>query len=135
MSSKMFRALALGMVSASLLAISADAAPRPGCTLYEHRDFGGAKKRLANGDDLLMINDPDPSVGTSTAIYRIRYDASWNDVVSSFRVDAGCTLSLWEHVNKGGARFRSSRSYNYVGSRWNDQASEALCHCQGLPNW
>jgi hypothetical protein len=119
----------------SLSVASAAALAGPSCTLFEHRDYGGAHKRLANGDDLLMINDPQPDVGTSNGVFNIRYDNSWNDVVSSFKVDPSCTLTLWQHVNKGGARFRSKISYRYVGSRWNDQASEAMCTCPGLPNF
>ena len=103
------------------------------CTLYQDRDYGGSHYVLHNGDDLLMINPPD--VGTSDGIHRFRYNSSWNDQVSSFKVGGGCTLTLWEHVNKGGAHFRSKRSYSYVGSGWNDKASEALCECAGLPNY
>lgn len=129
MSKYLMLVLTVGVASVSIPSVASAA----GCTLYEDRDYGGAHKRLANGDDLLMINPPD--VGTSNGIYRYRYDASWNDVVSSFRVDAGCTLSLWVDVNQGGARFHSGNSYRYVGSRWNDQASEALCTCPGLANF
>jgi hypothetical protein len=82
-----------------------------------------------------MINPPD--VGTSDAIHRFRYDNSWNDQVSSFRVSRGCTLTLWEDVGQGGHHFRSNRSYTYLGSNWNDKASEAYCECDepGLPNF
>jgi hypothetical protein len=104
------------------------AAPHPTCTLYQDRDFGGSHWVLLNGDDLQMINPP--SVGTSDAVHRYLYNASWNDQVSSFRVSPGCTLTLWEDVGKGGHYFRSNRSYSYVGSAWNDKASEALCECQ-----
>jgi syncollin len=59
------------------------------------------------------------------------YRPDWNDQVSSFKVMPGCQLTLWEHASTWGygARFRSTRSYKYVGSRWNDKASWALCRC------
>jgi hypothetical protein len=58
------------------------------------------------------------------------FEPSWNDQVSSFKVSQGCTLTLWQHVNQGGAQFKSAKSYKYVGSGWNDQASEAYCYCR-----
>ncbi|RQP24460.1 peptidase inhibitor family I36 protein [Piscinibacter terrae] len=103
------------------------------CTIYEHRDYGGAHWTLRNGDDLKMVSAPD--YGTSDGIHRFLYEPSWNDKVSSFKVDPGCTLTLWEHVNHGGHHFRSGKSYKYVGDGWNDKASEAVCECAGLPNW
>jgi syncollin len=103
------------------------------CTIFEHINFGGAHFTLHNGDYLQMIDPPD--VGTSDAIHRYIYRSAWNDQVSSFKVSGGCTLTLWEHVNRGGHRFRSNKSYKYVGDGWNDRASEAICECAGLPNW
>ena len=103
------------------------------CTIYEHRDYGGAHWTLRNGDDLKMVRAPE--FGTSDGIHRFLYEPSWNDKVSSFKVDPTCTLTLWEHVDHGGHHFRSDRSYKYVGDRWNDKASEAVCECAGLPNF
>ena len=102
------------------------------CTIFEHRNFGGAHWTLQNGDDMKMINPPD--VGVQNSIYRFIYEASWNDKVSSFKVGPTCTLTLWEHVNLGGHHFRANKNYSYVGDSWNDKASEAICKCSGLPN-
>ena len=107
-------------------------APSRTCTLYEDRDFGGARWMLRNGDVMRMIRQPE--VGTSDGIHRFIYQPSWNDMVSSFKVDSGCTLTLWEHINRGGSYFRATKSRTYVGDSWNDKASEAVCECQGLPN-
>jgi hypothetical protein len=103
-----------------------------GCTLYQHRDYGGSGYGLGHFERMVMVNGE--STGCTTnghggGCESTIYDASWNDQLSSFKVTQGCTLSLWEHVNSGGARFRSNQSYKYVGSRWNDKASEALCMC------
>ena len=103
------------------------------CTIFEHRDYGGAHWTLQNGDDLKMISPPD--VGVSDGIHRFIYEPSWNDKVSSFQVGPTCTLTLWEHVDRGGHYFRASKSYKYVGDAWNDKASEAVCECAGLSNW
>ena len=113
---------------------SAPKGPPPSrtCTVFEHRDFGGAHWTLRNGDVLRMVREPD--VGTSDGIHRFIYQPSWNDKISSFKVDPGCTLTLWEHVNYGGSRFRATKSYNFVGDAWNDKASDAVCECTGLPN-
>lgn len=105
------------------------------CTLYEHRDFGGAHYVLGNGAVMYMISNPDPSIGTSDGIHSFIYEPSWNDKLSSFKVQGGCTLTLWEHVNHGGHHFTSNESYAYVGDRWNDKASQADCSCPGLPNF
>lgn len=102
------------------------------CVLFEHRDYGGSRKTLQNGDDLKMIDSPD--LGTSDGIHNFMYDASWNDNVSSFKVGPTCTLTLWEHVGRGGHHFRANKSFKYVGDSWNDKASEATCECAGLPN-
>lgn len=105
------------------------------CTLYEHRDFGGAHYVLGNGSVMYMIRNPDPDIGVSDGIHNFIYEPSWNDKLSSFRVQGGCTLTLWEHVNHGGHHFTSNRDYAYVGDGWNDKASQADCSCPGLPNF
>lgn len=117
--------------AAAFLAFSSGAAGA-GCTLYQHRDYGGAYWELSDLERMKMVNGE--SLGCTTnghggGCESTLYEPSWNDNVSSFRVTPGCRLSLWEDVNEGGARFRSTRSYLYVGDAWNDEASEALCTC------
>ncbi|CCJ06009.1 hypothetical protein [Methylocystis sp. SC2] len=102
------------------------------CRIFQHRDYGGSGYTLHNFERMKMVRGE--SLGCTTnghggGCESTIYNPSWNDHVSSFRVKNGCTLTLWQHVNQGGARFRSNRSYRYVGDRWNDQASEALCTC------
>jgi len=105
------------------------------CTLYEHRDYGGAHYTLRNGDAFYMVRNPDPGVGRSDGIHRFIYEPSWNDKVTSFEVEGGCTLTLWVHVNRGGHRFTANRSYTFVGDGWNDKASQADCSCPGGANY
>ena len=102
------------------------------CTIYEHRDYGGAKFTLYGNDRIIMAQGE--SIGVTTNghggnDYRELYRPSWNDAVSSFRVTEGCTITLWEHINQGGARWRTYKSYVYVGDGWNDEVSEVLCTC------
>jgi len=104
-----------------------------GCTIFEHRDYGGASLTLSDNDRVIMAEGE--SIGMTTnghgGSYRIRYRPAWNDNVSSFRVTDGCTITLWEHINEGGARWRTYKTYKYVGDAWNDEVSEVLCTCAG----
>ena len=103
------------------------AQPSRTCTVYEHRDFGGAHRTLGHRDVLRMVNRP--ALGTSDGVYRYLYEPAWNDRISSFRTAPGCTMTLWEHVNLGGHHLRSNRDRPYVGDGWNDMASDAVCDC------
>ena len=105
---------------ASLL--GASAALADACILYEHRDYGGAAITLYSGHRLVAV-DNDFQTTTTT------YDGAWNDDISSFQTTGACELTAWEHVNEGGASWRTSKSYRYVGDDWNDQISEAFCTC------
>jgi hypothetical protein len=99
------------------------------CTVYQHRDYGGAHWTLGSQDELQM-GGGEPMGKTGGG--RINYRPDWNDQISSFRVTQGCTITLWQHAGTSGygARFRSSSSYSYVGGSWNDQASWAYCSCR-----
>lgn len=124
--------IVLGTMIAAALYLAPTAA-EAGCRIFQHRDYGGSGYTLGNLDRMKMVRGE--SLGCTTnghggGCESVIYDPSWNDQVSSFKVTRGCTLTLWQHVNEGGAHFRSNRSYTYVGSAWNDEASEALCVCR-----
>lgn len=108
-------------------------AARAGCTIFQHRDYGGSSWFLNRGDTMKMVDGKSICVSTGGHCPECEtctlFEPSWNDHVSSFTVDPGCTITLWEHVNEGGAYFRTWRSYLYVGDDWNDVASEAVCTC------
>jgi syncollin len=115
------------------LALHTAAVAGGSCTIYQHRDYGGSAYRLGHLDRMKMVHGE--SLGCTTnghggGCESVLYEPSWNDQVSSFKVAPGCTITLWQHVNEGGARFRTYKSYRYVGSGWNDEASEALCTCR-----
>jgi syncollin len=110
------------------------------CYLFEDRDYGGARFKIGNGWTVKMVNgerrcsttsDVGPNGESETSCEKIKYSPDWNDAVSSFKVDAGCTLTLHQHVNEGGAHFIRSNNVKYVGTAWNDEASEASCSCGG----
>lgn len=104
------------------------------CVVYQHRDFKGASFALNDGDSLQMGGERcGRSVSDGSPRGQIRYNSSWNDQVSSFKVSPGCQITLWQHV-KGcggsGAHFKSDSSYSYVGSKWNDITSWVDCWCK-----
>src|SRR5574337_346792 len=101
------------------------------CILFQHRDYQGARYALGDGDAMIMKKGETTctSVSHGSGGSCTYYEPSWNDELSSFRVTNGCTLTLYENFNRGGSHFRSNRSYKYVGSAWNDEASEAYCSC------
>jgi hypothetical protein len=106
------------------------------CRVFQHRDYGGASWGLLSGERLAGINS-DINQTCSHVNCTIFWRPDWNDQISSFRVRSGCTITLWQHIDGSrlpprgyGAHFRSSRSYRYVGSRWNDQTSLVECRCR-----
>lgn len=124
-------------VTLSLLALALSDIAQAGCTLYQHRDYGGSYYELGDNTSVVMARGAAYCESTSSGGRHgnpksggCQEEApSWNDQVSSFRVTSGCKLTLWQHINKGGARFVRSNNVKYVGGSWNDQASEALCSC------
>ena len=104
------------------------------CVVYQHRDFKGSYYYLNDGDSLQMGGERcgrTQSHGTPRG--QIRYNSSWNDHVSSFKVARGCVITLWQHVQGcrgGGVYFKADSSYSYVGSRWNDITSWVDCYCR-----
>lgn len=116
----------------SVVALFTAGTAEASCTIYEHRDYTGAKLTLYDNDRVIMTQGESLGVTTNGhggSDYSIRYRPAWNDAVSSFRVTEGCTITLWEHINQGGARWRTYKSYIYVGDAWNDEVSEVLCSC------
>lgn len=121
-------------IAAALIAVIAmqPVAAFAQCTLYQHRDYGGARFVLGNGDTLFMKNNPNPGLGSTTNGHgdETYYNKSWNDEVSSFKLSPGCTIALWKNHDRKGDRWSTDKSYKYVGSKWNDEASTAQCTCR-----
>ena len=124
--------IALGLAMATLLMPLA-AKAETGCILYQHRDYGGAHWAMARNSFMQMGGGEE--IGATHMINYYRPD--WNDQVSSFKVvGPRCTLTLYEHAGTWGYghTFKSNVSYRYVGDRWNDKASWAVCSCIGAPS-
>lgn len=124
----------LTAVMAMLVGSIAPAAAQSGCTVYQHRDYKGARWHLKPGDRLQVAGERCGSTQShGTQRGRYHYQPSWNDQVSSFKVAPGCTIVLWQHAKGcggGGSHFRANRSYTYVGSAWNDKTSFVECDCR-----
>jgi hypothetical protein len=116
----------------TLSLVFAPAAAQAGCTLYEHRDYGGASWYLGNLETMVMVDGEDlgcTTNGHGGGCMSYIYEGSWNDVLSSFELSYDCHIVLYEHIDEGGARWETYDSYYYVGSGWNDEVSEAQCWC------
>lgn len=95
------------------------------CELYQHRDYGGTRVLMENGDSVSMEQTNVPS-------REARMIPRWNDHVSSLKLARGCAVVTWWDAANGreaGEGRRWSGSYRYIGDRWNDQISYAFCTC------
>lgn len=106
----------------TLIAVATIVAPvaaEAGCTLYQHRDYGGSRWGLDDYERMIMI-DGEPlgctTNGHGDGCESTTYNSSWNDHVSSFKVTSGCTLTMWEHINQGGARLSRPAATNMSGA-------------------
>ncbi|QWF16932.1 hypothetical protein [Lysobacter capsici] len=127
----------LRIIIATGLGLAALPSAAQDCTVFEHRDYGGARRSIAAGEVLAGLEDPGVNQTCSHSNCAIDWQPNWNDDISSFRVRKGCTITLSEHIDGSripprgyGAHFRSSKSYRYVGSAWNDKASLVECSCR-----
>jgi len=121
--SGVFVVVALAILSAPVAAYAA------GCTVYQHRDYEGPSYHLNHNEEMVMTRRPELGVSTSHGP-RTYYTPSWNDKVSSFKVTTGCTITLYQHINREGSSWEATTSYRYVGKSWNDQTSQVTCYCR-----
>lgn len=86
------------------------AAVQAACTVYEHGNFQGKSRTIA---DTAVV----PWIGQD-----------WNDRISSVQTSNGCYLRAFQHMNFGGnaANFSTTQ---FVGQGWNDQISSVACEC------
>ena len=95
----------------SVVALSGPDFDYLGCAVYEHSDFQGASRGFVSGADLSYVGD------------------DWNDTISSLACHPRCSLTIYEHVDYQGARFRLVGAISYVGDAWNDQISGLSVRC------
>ena len=121
-------ALIAFVAAPALASVTAGPQNRGSCTVYEMRNQGGTWLRVRNGQEYNFARSDYGTTGISEY-------PEWNDDISSARLDPGCTLTVWEHINRGG----QSRSWsaagnrgfllNYPGDFWNDRISSLICQC------
>jgi hypothetical protein len=87
--------------------------PFEGCRFYEHRDYGGHHFDINSNHDYSWMG------------------GAWNDKISSFACSAGCTATLFEDRDFGGANVTWGGFIEYVGSFWNDRTSSIKIACSG----
>lgn len=104
---------ALAAITLSMMAVSV--AEANSCTVYEHIDYGGAKMRLASGQNMAFVGQ------------------FWNDKVSSVRLGNRCRLTAYQHANYKGDRRVFTGQTRWVGNLWNDQISALQCKCPARP--
>lgn len=79
--------------------------------MYEHARFEGQSAPVDAGENVDWVGD------------------EWNDMISSFKVGSGCSLTVYEHSKYEGASKTYTSSSNFVGDDWNDQISSFTCSC------
>jgi hypothetical protein len=82
--------------------------------LYEHADY--------RGNSWIIQSSADCRSGPFKGLYFKKGDY-WNDRISSLRVYAGCTVTLFENNPCTGTQVSFASSTNYVGRAMNDQTS------------
>ncbi len=107
------RAYPLALLAGLLSWIGANPAGAA-CTLYEHTRYKGEAYFLDSGEE-------------SNAL-----PGSWNDRVSSVKVDRGCKLTVYQHRKYAGDRRAFTGDASDVGSLWNDEISSARCSCDEM---
>jgi hypothetical protein len=97
----------------SILPLSAQA--KECATLYEHARNAGMSITVQDGDEIDWIGN------------------KWNDILSSFTVQPGCALTIYEDVDYGGEWETFTDSSTYIGDDWNDAVSSYACVCESAP--
>ena len=101
--------ITLGVTLAVLL-IAANA--MAGCTIYKNKNFLGASKDIAAGQEISV------------------FERGWDNQITSVKVSSGCQLTVWQKKDFKGKKQEFAENAQNVGNRWNDIASSAKCSCQ-----
>ena len=85
------------------------------CTLFEHTEFGGESRDVAEGEAAPWLGD------------------KWNDRISSIRCHRRCRAIVYEHINRAGQSARFGPRSAFLGAGWNDRISgvEVSCAARG----
>lgn len=132
------KAMAAILALAAGMSVFAEAA-QANCSVYQHRDYQGARWTLRSGSMLAGVAQPANVRGgcTGPGCATVHWQPAWNDQISSFRVAKNCEISLHQHIDASvypprgyGMMWRANSNFKFVGSQWNDQTSLVTCTCR-----
>ena len=83
-----------------------------GCIYYQHANFEGEQRAITDGTGRRYVGD------------------HWNDQISSIACRPGCSVTVYEHRDYGGAHMTFHPNIQYVGDGWNDQISSMVARCR-----
>ena len=146
MSKSIFRAM-LGAIAICLGFVStisnAQTASPGTCEIYRDFDYKGASGNVVGnqqkGDAVIFTdqaNAPADLVGflSNKVGYRVFYDKSWNNSISSVKVAAGCTVELHGSLKMQQGSVMPFKSYTSDTPRFNaadnDKAQMVICRCK-----
>lgn len=139
-----FRPLVGAVLCGATMATSAlaQSAPEGSCQIFVDVDYGGAGGNIVgtenSGDVVMFTTEAEAPADmvqflSGTVGYRVFYDPSWNQRISSVKVGQGCTLELHNSLvmNQGSTMpFASYTSDTaFIGDAENDKAQMAICRC------
>ena len=99
----------IGITLAAML-VAANA--MAGCTVYRHKNYVGAPKAIAAGQEISSL------------------ERKWDNKISAVKVSSGCQLTLWKKADFQGDKREFTSNAKFVGNRWNEVVSSATCSCQ-----
>ncbi|MDC3988703.1 peptidase inhibitor family I36 protein [Polyangium jinanense] len=106
----------MGLVAWGALGLAAQAQARTCAYLYDDETFRGEVLEVQSGPKV-------PDIGSQ-----------WNDRVSSWKVERGCTLTVWHDTNFGGSSTTLREGhYPFMRERWNNSISSYHCMCSDAP--
>ncbi len=88
------------------------AVPANSCAVYQQNGFQGRSRTIRDGESVEAL-DTD----------------GWDDVISSVRLAKGCHLDAWKQAKFNGSKLVLLKSYDNVGSQWDNQISSLKCTC------
>ncbi|MEN9544329.1 MAG: hypothetical protein RLZZ598_1162 [Pseudomonadota bacterium] len=136
------------VVFASLAAVSlfggtafAQGAKAGTCEIFEHYDFAGKSGTVVgnqkSGDAVLFVSEASAPKDLKDFLggrvgYRLFYDASWNNILSSVKVGKGCTAEFHNSLamQQGSTMPFDSYTSDTARVKNNDKAQMVICRCK-----
>ncbi len=135
----------IAAASAVLIALSAgsafaQSAQSGTCQIYQDYDYGGKSGTVVgtaqSGDAVLFVNEGDAPQNLKEFLggrvgYRLFYDPSWNNMLSSVKVASGCTAEFHNslQMQQGSTMPFDSYTSDTPRVKNNDSAKMVICRC------